>query len=63
MFFHCRTSLVATFRELYMEKFTFEGDRAIVFHENDEIPIDELKHCISLALTYHRRKHLPMLGA
>ena len=37
--------------------------RAIVFGETDEFPVDELKHCISLALTYHRVKHLPLLGA
>ena len=62
MYFHCRTNLVDTFRELYRDKFQFEGNRAIVFEEETEIPTDELKHCISLALTYHRRKHLPMLG-
>jgi hypothetical protein len=62
MYFHCKTTLVDTFRELYRGKFKFEGNRAIVFNEDDEIPIDELKHCISLSLTYHNRKHLPMLG-
>ena len=62
MYFHCKTTLVDTFKELYRDKFKFEGNRAIVFTESDEIPINELKHCISLALTYHGRKHLPMLG-
>lgn len=63
MYFHCQTKLVDTFKELYRDKFKFEGNRAIVFNEDDEVPINELKHCISLAITYHRRKHLPMLGA
>ena len=62
MYFHCKTKLVDTFKELYSDKLKFEGNRAIVFNEDDEIPINELKHCISLSLTYHRRKHLPMLG-
>ena len=62
MYFHCKTKLVDTFKELYKGKFTFEGNRAIIFNEDDEIPIEELKHCIVLALTYHHRKHLPMLG-
>ena len=62
MYFHCQTKLIDTFKELYSDKFNFKGNRAIVFHENDEIPINELKHCILLSLTYHRRKHLPMLG-
>lgn len=63
MYFHCRTTLVETFRELYGESFTFEGNRAIVFENSAEVPVDALKHCISLALTYHKRKHLPLLGA
>ena len=62
MYFHCKTNLVDTFKEIYRDKFKFEGNRAIVFDESDEIPINELKHCISLSLTYHHRKHLPMLG-
>ncbi len=62
MYFNCQTRLVDTFKELYRDKLKFEGNRAIVFDEEDEIPIDTLKHCISLSLTYHNRKHLPMLG-
>jgi hypothetical protein len=62
MYFHCRTNLVDTFKELYGDKLKFDGNRAIVFNEDDEIPISELKSCIYLSFTYHRRKHLPMLG-
>ena len=62
MFFHCKTTLVDTYKEIYRDTFKFEGNRAIIFNESDEIPIEELKHCISLSLTYHSRKHLPMLG-
>ena len=63
IYFNCKTSLVETYRELYGDIFSFEDNRAIVFNANDKIPIEELKHCIFLALTYHNRKHLPMLGA
>lgn len=62
MYFHCKTKLVDTFKELYQDVFKFEGNRAIIFNEADEIPIKELKHCIALSLTHHNRKHLPMLG-
>lgn len=62
MYFHCKSKLIDTFKELYRDKFMFEGNRAIIFNENDDIPVDELKHCISLALTYHSRKNLPLLG-
>ena len=63
MYFNCNTSLIATFKDVYGDVFTFEGNRAIVFGETDELPVTELKHCVSLALTYHRVKHLPLLGA
>ena len=60
--FHCRTKLVATFQELYRDAFKFEGNRAIVLHRTADLPIAPLQHCISMALTYHRRKKLPLLG-
>ena len=53
MFFHCQTTLVATFGELYPRELKYAGNRGIIFDENDEIPEEELRHCISLALTYH----------
>ncbi len=62
IYFHCQTSLVDTFKILYKDRFHFEGNRAILFNDKESLPIDELKHCISLALTYHLRKNLPMLG-
>ena len=63
LYFHCKTKLVDTFKELYRDKLKFEGNRAVVFDVNDELPIEELKHCIAISLTYHSRKNLPMLGA
>jgi len=63
IYFKCTSSLVPTFKIIYKDKFNFEGNRAIVFKLNDEIPEAELKHCISMALTYHKIKHLPLLGA
>ncbi len=63
LYFNCKTKLVDTFKELYSDLFKFEGNRAIVFNIADKIPVCELKHCVSLSLTYHRIKHLPMLGA
>ena len=62
MYFHCKTKLVDTFKELYRDKMKFEGNRAIIFNEHEQIPVEELKHCILLSLTYHSRKHLWMLG-
>lgn len=62
VYFHCQTTLVDTFRQVFPDTFTFEGNRAIVFHVDDVIPENELKLCISAALQYHRVKGLPLLG-
>jgi len=62
MYFHCKTKLIDTFKERYKNTFRFENNRSIVFNLNDNIPIEELKHCIELSLTYHSIKKLPMLG-
>jgi len=36
MYFHCRTTLVETFRELYRDCLKFEGNRAIIFNKNGD---------------------------
>lgn len=63
VYFHCKTRLVDTFREVYRGVFNFEGNRAIVLPISGELPLKELKHCISMSLQYHEIKHLPLLGA
>ena len=63
LYFHCQTKLVDTFKELYGDKFKFEGNRSIVFSSKEKLAENELKHCISIALNYHKVKHLPLLGA
>ena len=62
IYFKCTSSLVPTFKAVYGKTFEFEGNRAILFDLNEDVPVSELKHCISLALTYHKVKHLPLLG-
>ena len=62
MYFKCTSKLVPSFRLAYDEVFDYEGNRAIVFKMDEEIPETELKNCIKAALTYHQVKQLPMLG-
>jgi len=56
MYFHCQTTLVGTFKKMYRNDFKFEGNRSIIFEETDKVPVEELSHCISLALTYRLSK-------
>jgi hypothetical protein len=58
MYFKCTANLVPAFKEKYPRKFRFGGDRSIDFHIEDEVPEEELKNCIALALTYHLNKKL-----
>lgn len=63
VYFNCRTSLVETCREIYGDSFEYEANRALVLKTDQPLPETELSHCIQLALTYHKVKHLPLLGA
>lgn len=63
VFFNCQTKLVETFRELYSEQLQFKGNRAILLSVRSPLPIGIIKHCLTLALTYKKVKHLPLLGA
>lgn len=56
MYFICTSGLVEEFKELYRDEMKFEGNRSIVFDVADKLPEAALRHCISLALTYHKRK-------
>ncbi len=58
IYFKCTANLVPAFREKYPETFRFGGNRSIDFSSDDEVPVNELKSCIALALTYHLNKKL-----
>jgi hypothetical protein len=45
-----------SYRHLYPDDFTFEGRRALIFHAGAAVPAAALKHCIAMALMYHRTK-------
>jgi hypothetical protein len=62
MYFKCTSKLGPTFKEIFGDLFKYENTRAILFDLDEEIPEDELKICISLALNYHKIKNLPRLG-
>ena len=55
-FFHCQTTLISTFREIYRDAFAFEGNRAIVFSVSQRPDTEALAQCILMALTYHRAR-------
>jgi hypothetical protein len=62
VFVHCRTNLIDTFDMLYPDVFRLIGNREIRFDVDEAIPIDELSHCIGLAMTYHLTPRSPRSG-
>ena len=62
LYFICTTDLVATFKVVFGDELSFIGNRAICFPLNEPIPKEVTKKCIALAMTYHKVKHLPLLG-
>lgn len=62
MYFQCSSRLVSTFKIVFDQTFQYEGNRAIIFQLNQEIPEMKLKECIKAALLYHKVKHLITLG-
>ncbi|MCI4669231.1 MAG: DUF1801 domain-containing protein [Bacteroidia bacterium] len=62
MYFNCNSRLVETFRVLYGDLFRYEKNRALLFELEEEIPKEEIKNCIRMALIYHQVKDKPLLG-
>lgn len=56
MYFHCQTTLVGSFREMFRDDFRFVGNRSIVFRAHDRIPLRKLRQCVAFSLTYHLDK-------
>ena len=55
IYFHCRTHLVASFRLMFSQKLTFQGNRAIVFDKETPLPKEVLRTCVRHALTYKQQ--------
>lgn len=56
IFFHCQTTLIEQFREIFAQKLKFSKNRAILLDPTKPLPLSELEFCISSALVYHKDK-------
>lgn len=61
LYFKCTSRLVETFKTCF-SSLNYEGNRAIVFQLDQEVPVHEIRECIKATLRYHKVKHLPHLG-
>ncbi len=55
LYTHCQTRLMSDFQTLFPDDFHYEGNRAIHFDPEAELPLDKLELLIRRALTYHLR--------
>lgn len=62
LYFTCSSKLVDSFKELFGKRLNYEGNRAVVFDLDGELPLEEVRHCIRMALNYQKLKALPLLG-
>ncbi len=62
MFFQCTSKVVPTVKEIFEDKFRYDGSRAILFDVDKKLPEKEVRTCINLALDYHLLKDKPLLG-
>ena len=58
--FNCKTTLIETFRARFPDEFGFDGNRGLIVLCGRPFPRNELLHCLSTALTYHRSKKVPV---
>ncbi|ABI75689.1 conserved hypothetical protein [Hyphomonas neptunium ATCC 15444] len=56
LFVNCQTTLVEDWRAQYDDTLTFIGNREIRLPLGAPLPAAPLRHCIAMALTYHKRK-------
>lgn len=61
-YFHCQTTLLESFRHLYPDAFSYEGNRAILLRVGEAYPVEALRHCLTLALTYHLKDQAAITG-
>lgn len=52
VFAHCQTSVISDFRNIVGDKFTYDGNRAVVFSTTDDPRLDEVALLFNRALTY-----------
>lgn len=61
MYFTCHTNLIDRFKIAFGNTLTYETNRGLLFTTGSEIPVNEVRQCVTMALTYHltRPQHSP----
>ncbi len=60
LYVHCQTNILSYFRDRFPNAFRYEGERAVLFEEGEDLQPDKLRHCIIHGLTYHQKNRRRM---
>ncbi len=55
LYVHCQTNILSSFRDRFPRDFRYEGERAILFEEGEDLQAEKLSLCITHGLTYHQK--------
>lgn len=55
LYVNCSTTLIETVRHIYGDQLKYDGNRGILFSQEDDLQYDIVRHVIEMALTYHVR--------
>jgi hypothetical protein len=55
LYFICKTTLVEEFKMIFGDTFDYEGNRALIVEVDLMPPMDAIKTCLEMALTYQLR--------
>ena len=50
---HCQTTILSDFQTIFPNDFVYEGNRAVHFRSDENLPLDRLEMLVKSALTYH----------
>ncbi len=50
---HCQTTIIFDFQTIFPDDFVYEGNRAVHFKPDEDLPLDKLETLVKGALTYH----------
>ena len=53
----CNTTLIPTFKSMFPDELSFEGNRAIMFPVDQPFPGKQLMICLQMAMRYHLDKN------
>ena len=56
IYFHCQSTVLSDFQDLFPNDFRYDGRRGILFAPGEDLQHDKLRLCIGHALRYHLLK-------